>query len=122
MRHCRECGAVLSARRGTREFCDPICRRRFHHRHAQRGAALYSVVMALRFQRSEATKLKAFTLLSRLAERFRFEDLRDRDGRQSWTDLQEMRRRFPDLGAAVIRNRRGRRRHGALVSLDARQV
>ena len=99
-RRCRECGAIFSARRSTREFCDASCRREYHNRHMRRGAALYSVVMALRFQRSQAAG--ALTLLSRMAAAFRTEDISERAGRQSWNDLSKTRKRHAHLAALVV--------------------
>ena len=99
-RCCRECGAIFSARRSTRDFCNVECRREYHNRHMRRGAALYSAVMALRFQRSQAAG--AFTLLTRMAAAFRREDIRERDGRRSWDDLRECKKRQAHLAAIVV--------------------
>lgn len=66
----------------------------------RRGAALYSVVMTLRFERSQAAG--AFTLLSRMAAAFRREDISQRAGRKSWDDLPESKKRHAHLAAVVV--------------------
>jgi hypothetical protein len=97
---CKECGAIFSARRSTRNFCNASCRREYHNRQLRRGAALYSAVMVLRFQRPQAAG--ALTLLSRMAAAFRTEDIRERAGRQSWNDLPETKKRHGHLAAVVV--------------------
>jgi hypothetical protein len=81
---CRECGSPFSATRSTREFCGSYCRAKFHNRQARRGAQLYGLIMALRFDRVAAKETKALSIMGRMAAAFRAEDIRDRSGRRSW--------------------------------------
>jgi hypothetical protein len=108
-RQCRECGSGFSSTRAHSEFCDGSCRRAFHNRKARRGAQLFDLVMALRFDRRRAKELGAWSLLCRMATAFRAEDMHERDGRLSWDDPQTVRARSARFVAAVV-GRMGRRR------------
>ncbi len=52
---CRECGVRFQAHRTSREFCCTECRQTFHNRAASRGAEIFHVLMAMRFDRAKAT-------------------------------------------------------------------
>jgi len=82
---CLECG-----RRFTRlpfqgrEFCSTPCRQNWNNRRLQRGAELYDLYMAHRFERAEAKNLGVFQAINRLASDYRAEDRERRSGRRSW--------------------------------------
>ncbi len=101
-RLCRECGSFFRAQRATRLFCSATCRTTFNNRKAARGAALYSLVMALRFARDEAQNGHVWSLLCRMAAAFRDEDERERAARRSWDDLAKVRDRNARLSATVV--------------------
>jgi hypothetical protein len=85
---CRECRGTYQARRASREFCCTAHRQAFNNRKMLRGAAIYSLAMEWRADRSDKM---ALNLLCRLLAEFRNDD--DRAGRRSW-----------DFAASVIRN------------------
>lgn len=82
---CRECGKPFTqAARGKRKvFCATPCEKRFNNRRMRRGALLYDIFMEGRFNRTQSEKT-ARSIAARIAMRFRDEDKRDRDGRNSW--------------------------------------
>jgi hypothetical protein len=98
---CRECGSSLDAQRSTREFCSGICRAAFHNRRGHRGAEIFDLAMAWRFDRKRAAQTKALTLLCRALARFRAEDMRARAGRPSWDDVVRVKMRRASLNATV---------------------
>jgi hypothetical protein len=97
---CRECGALLQARRAGCEFCNAVCRQRFNNRRAVRGADLYDVVMSLRVDRGKSGA--ALSLLSKMVSNFRDIDRREREGRRSWLDLNTIISRNGHLRSAVV--------------------
>jgi hypothetical protein len=99
---CRECGSLFDAKRSTREFCSSACRATFHNRRGQRGAEIFDLAMAWRFDRKRAAKAKALTLLCRALARFRNEDVRARDGRPSCDDVARTRMRRARLHSIVV--------------------
>lgn len=88
---CRECGKALerkeTKRGGPRMFCDAPCRLAFNNRRRDRGAELYDLFMALRFEREKAAKSKVWSLLCDRASAYRDADKARRDGRKSWQSL-----------------------------------
>jgi hypothetical protein len=108
---CRECGERFEAKRSTREFCRAACRQAFHNRAASRGAELYHLFMAARFDRGSATAAGAWSTMCRLASIFRAEDIRDCGGRQTWDAVAKVKARNAHLLATVVdTNAAGRRR------------
>lgn len=99
---CLECGAPFAPKTPHGEFCSSRCRRAFNNRRAVRGAELYDLFMALRFERELATGLKLWKLLNRMAAGFRAEDVRRRGGRKSWRSARRVIERRPYLKADVI--------------------
>ena len=78
---CRECGAETAG--GT--FCTgPTCRSAWHNRRKARGAEVYDVLMAMRFERDKAKAEGLFTTLCTLASVYRDGDNHEREGRPSW--------------------------------------
>jgi len=100
-RVCRECGVAFPAS-GARDFCRDVCRRSFHNRKAQRGAQLFDLVMALRFERKRAKEFGAWSLMCRMASAFRQQDTSERAGRRSWDDIADARARNARFLAAVV--------------------
>ena len=99
---CRDCGASFRARRATQEFCCSGCRQAFHNRASSRGAELYHLVMAMRFDRASAEAFGAWSLMCRMAAAFKAEDDRDRAGRTSWNDIPAVKARNTHLGSTVV--------------------
>jgi hypothetical protein len=102
---CRECGSdiiVVDYNVARREFCSATCRSAFHNRRKQRGAELYSLVMAMRFDRDRAREDGAWSLLCRMASSFKAEDDRERAGLKSWEPVAVVKARHPDLSATVV--------------------
>lgn len=91
---CRECGAGLAGMKRTAVFCSTACRKAWNNRRMVRGAELYDVFMAMRYEREEAKQQQAFTTLANLARAYRDADVAKRAGRQSWS-LREALARMP---------------------------
>jgi hypothetical protein len=105
---CRECRAKFTAQRATKEFCSTACRQAFNNRKMIRGAAIYSLAMEWRADRSDKT---ALNLLCRLLAEFRSDD--ERAGRRSWDSAASVIRDKPYLTATLLdTNLAGMRRTG----------
>jgi hypothetical protein len=110
-RHCLECREPYASRRVKAEFCGDRCRKLWNNRRMTRGAEIYDLFMALRFDRGIATALHVFTLVSRLARVFRDDDMARRDGRRSWQRPRSVIEHRPSLNSVIINsNAAGRRR------------
>lgn len=83
---CRECGCQTISTRKPKDFCTSACRTNHTNRRRERGAQLYDLFMAMRYERELAVKLHVWTTMCQLAAEWRREDERDRDGRKSWGD------------------------------------
>ncbi|WP_197723582.1 hypothetical protein [Asticcacaulis excentricus] len=83
-RTCQECGTPFRSLRAEAVFCSPECNTAFNNRHKERGATLYQLMMALRFERSLAKKLGLWTHICALCAAYRQEDIAKRAGRHSW--------------------------------------
>lgn len=97
---CQECGRAGPAMPGG--FCCHRCRAAFNNRRAKRGAELYDLFMALRFDRRAATTLKLWRIVNRMASRWRSEDVTARAGRASWRPPSDVLARRPSLRATVV--------------------
>ncbi|MGW5961031.1 transcriptional regulator [Methylorubrum thiocyanatum] len=95
------------ARQSDAEFCGPACRKAWNNRRLLRGAELYDLFMALRWDRRAATGLHVFTALSRLAAGFRREDTEERAGRRSWASPARIIARRPYLRAERLKQGAG---------------
>lgn len=82
--NCLECGARFHHDRRDAEFCSRPCIQAWNNRRAVRGAEMYDLFMALRFQRELATEMQLRTVMTQLASAFREDDLKKRAGRRSW--------------------------------------
>ncbi|KQU77724.1 transcriptional regulator [Mesorhizobium sp. Root102] len=102
---CLECGEGTS-RDG--EFCSDKCRSDWNNRRKQRGAELYDLYMAHRFDRATAKDLRVFQAINRMASNFRQEDRSERAGRQSWRRPSAVLDERPYLRSVTTRVRMGR--------------
>lgn len=100
---CLECGAGLTSDRETAVFCSTPCRKVWNNRRMQRGAELYDLFMAFRFERPLARVLRVMSMLNRLASQYREADRHERGGRRSWTSPEVVVERAPHLRATVLR-------------------
>lgn len=98
---CRECGASLPTTSSS-SFCGKSCRKTYNNRRAMRGAQLYDLFMASRYDRINAQELGVWTYACRMGEAFRDEDVRDREGRPSWRNPKEVLDNRTDLKARVV--------------------
>lgn len=105
---CLECGSPYTPRQADAEFCSPPCRKAWNNRRLVRGAELYDLVMALRWDRAVATGLHVFTVLSRMAAGFRREDLEQRGGRRSWAPPARIIARRPYLRGEQLKQQEHR--------------
>lgn len=99
---CLECGAPYTARTATSDFCSTACRRAFNNRRAVRGAEIYDLFMAHRFDRTRARDLKLLGVLNRMASNWRAEDHDRRSGRRSWRDPDAVLADRPYLRAIAV--------------------
>ncbi len=83
---CRECGCEMTSTRKPKTFCSSECRTAHTNRRRDRGAQLYDLFMAMRYERSLAIKFGVWTTMCQLAAEWRREDEGQRDGRKSWGD------------------------------------
>lgn len=81
---CRWCGEKCTVHSHLAKFCSDQCKRDFNALRTKRGALMFDIVMAGRFDR--ANNKSYLATLSQVARHFRDEDIRDRAGRQSWAD------------------------------------
>jgi hypothetical protein len=81
MSDCLECGKPHAL---SGLFCGDPCRTRFNNRRKSRGLILYDLFMAVRYERTLASKLGAWRAMCRLAAQYRVEDQATRAGRKSW--------------------------------------
>ena len=80
---CQECGTHYTPRsRRPMKFCTRKCAQTFTNRRLLRGALMYDLFMASRYERAEHQQLRS--VMARMAMRFREEDEREREGRKSW--------------------------------------
>jgi hypothetical protein len=81
---CLECGAAKIGKYRHAVFCGASCRMVWNTRRSRRGAELYDLFMAFRFERETARALNLQSALNRLASVFRAEDADERLNRKSW--------------------------------------
>lgn len=73
-RQCLECQACIQAHDKRADFCGTACRKTWNNRRMIRGAELYDLFMALRFERGAAKALGIWSLLCRMASWWGQED------------------------------------------------
>ena len=82
---CLECDTPFQSVEDRAEFCCATHRKAWNNRRAVRGAQLYDLVMAMRFERGLAARLAiGWALICRLASAYRDADNALRAGRRSW--------------------------------------
>jgi hypothetical protein len=91
---CRECGCPINSGRTGVYFCSPEHRKTWNNRRAVRGAELYDLFMANRFERQLATDKHMWSIMTNLASAYRDADKALRSGRRSW-DAKETLARLP---------------------------
>lgn len=107
---CRWCGGQLyvkptgvATHNGTvPDFCSAECRKMNNNLRAMRGAQLYDLFMAMRYERDLATELGLWTNACKLAQKWRMEDERQRAGRKSWGNVRAWIQANPWLNAIVL--------------------
>ena len=104
---CLECGSETHLKG---EFCPTRCRTDFNNRRKARGAELYDLYMAHRFERAAATDLGVFQAINRLASMYRQEDNQRRAGRKSWRRPRAVLEERPYLKAVATYDGTGRGR------------
>lgn len=85
-RVCAECGTEFVPGKRHGEFCKEECRIRFRNRRNTRGAALYDMMMAHRFERGRVDADEIRSAMYTFVSLWREEDKAEREGRQSWND------------------------------------
>lgn len=105
---CLECGVPATGR--AAEFCSQACRFAFNNRRKRRGAELYDLYMAHRFDRAVATELGVFQAINRLASDYREQDKAERAGRRSWRKPRAVLSERPYLKAIATYDGTGRAR------------
>jgi predicted nucleic acid-binding Zn ribbon protein len=101
-RVCLECGLALEGLKPGARFCSSKCRLSFNNRRLQRGAELYDLFMAMRYDRAAAQEAGAWSMLCRMAQQMRDEDVSQRAGRKSWQPPSRVLKDRPDLHAVVV--------------------
>jgi hypothetical protein len=71
---CRECGSPHQPKRTSAAFCSRACRQSWNNRRAMRGAQLYDLFMTQRYERSLAKKLGVWSIMCRLALKWKTDD------------------------------------------------
>lgn len=102
---CLDCGNAMPSSHSAYEFCGPRCRERFNNRRRLRGAELYDLYMAHRFERSLSVSLGLFQAVNRLAAIWREEDRMSRDGRRSWRRAEDVLGDKPHIKAIRMKGR-----------------
>lgn len=86
VRCCRECSTPLtgpaspksnSTTRASRStiFCTNVCKTAWNNRRKNRGADIYDLWMAMRYERDEAKRLGVWAEMCRLSEQWNTEDM-----------------------------------------------
>lgn len=112
---CLECDDQFKAEVKTATFCSTAHRTTFNNRRKERGAELYDLLMACRFERqasrrdptNQDAKPSVFTMLYRMARQFRDQDIEQRNGRKSWRPARKVlaRGQHTHLNSVVIQRR-----------------
>lgn len=97
---CRECGAEMTWTRKPKFFCSSACRQEHTNRRRDRGAQMYDLFMALRYDRQNAKGKEVWTKLCRLAEKFHDDDLVQ--GRESTIPLERVLEQHSYLAAQTL--------------------
>jgi predicted nucleic acid-binding Zn ribbon protein len=72
---CLECGKPIGPSvRYEKKFCAHACGTVYNNRRKQRGAELYDIFMAMRFDRANAKDKGAWAVMCRMASQWKAED------------------------------------------------
>lgn len=93
VRTCRECGLPVFSNDARAAFCRATCRGAWNNRRAVRGAELYDLVMAARFEAEATRGLDLVSLMRRATAAWHREDIAERAGRRSYADPEELAKR-----------------------------
>lgn len=88
-----ECGERFEPASRKAEFCCDGHRMDYSNRRRSRGAALYDVFMAMRYERGLTKLYGLWTLMCRMSEAWREEDRVERKARKSWQDVKHLHER-----------------------------
>lgn len=100
-RTCRECGKPLDPdRKANPEFCATACRIAWRNRRMSRGAELYDLFMAMRYDREQAKLYGLWKLMCRMASKWNEED--KAAGRQSYFPPKRAVEQFVHINADVV--------------------
>lgn len=103
---CRECGVATAAgcgeHRRDAKFCSIPCKTKWNNRKKTRGADIYELWMAMRYERDEAKRLGLWGELCRLSEGWYQEDQRERGGRKTYGPPAEVLTRLRENGSIRI--------------------
>ncbi|MBZ9856726.1 transcriptional regulator [Mesorhizobium sp. CA13] len=89
---CQECGTAAPA---NARFCSAAHRQAWNNRRLQRGAELYDLFMAHRFDRRKAQELRVLQAMNRMASIWNEDD--KAAGRRSWRPTVEVLEERPYL-------------------------
>lgn len=106
--HCRECGIDYTASTARKKFCSVKCEKTFNNRRATRGALLYDLFMASRYERDRAESENLRSVMARLAMRFREED----GDRKSWLTIAQTLEKISVVDRAVGNSYQAREKFG----------
>ena len=106
MKLCQECGGS-TAHKLNASFCSDHHRKDFNNRRLVRGAELYDLLMAWRYERALAAKLHVWRAACRLMAKYRAEDRDARAGRKSWNPARVILHRHTYLSAQVMTDNAG---------------
>lgn len=100
---CLECGCETISTRKPKLFCCPAHQVAHTNRRRERGAVIYDLFMAMRYERKLSAKLKVWGTMCQQAAEWRREDFAGRDGRPSWGNWREwLEKNGARLGAKLV--------------------
>lgn len=109
---CQECGGSLVTpgqnrpMKATKKFCSQPCRMAFNNRRRDRGAEIYDLFMAIRFDRANAAQRRVWSLMCSQAAAYRDADNHRRQGRKSWQSLDDAIEALPMFRSATAGDNR----------------
>lgn len=111
-RDCRECGTCYTTPTARKKFCSVPCEKAFNNRRMRRGAILYDLFMASRYQTREFSATELRSIYQRLGMRFREEDVNERAGRHSWLPVPDTLEKIDVVDRAVGKSYQRHERFG----------
>lgn len=105
---CRECGKPVGPSvRFEKKFCCEPCRHSWTNRRKLRGAELYDLFMAMRYDRGTAKLFGVWAIMCRMASMWKEED--GRLGVKSYASLSDIQQEGRILKYTAVRNTISRR-------------